>query len=92
MAKINSSDIKKILIIGVPEHLGTDKIADPVKDIEDHLPEMTRYACMTRPMKPKIKLVPDTGSFQAERRKMIKARQMAARKGISIGQAYGRIR
>lgn len=58
------------------------------KDIEDHLPEMTRYACMTRPMRPKVRLESDRGSFQAERRKFIKAKQFAARKGISIDQAY----
>ena len=58
------------------------------KDIEDHLPEMTRYACMTRPMRPKSPLMQDAGSFQAERRKYIKAKQYAARKGISITDAY----
>lgn len=58
------------------------------KDIEDHLPEMTRYAVMTRPMRPKIRLQSDTGSFQAERRKYIKAKQFAARKGISLAAAY----
>ncbi|MFH2050588.1 MAG: hypothetical protein ABIJ12_14225 [bacterium] len=58
------------------------------KDIEDHLPEMTRYACMTRPMRPKVSAVADTGSFQAERRKYIKAKQYASRKGISIADAY----
>jgi hypothetical protein len=58
------------------------------KDIEDHLPEMTRYACMTRPMRPKAAVQKDLGSFQAERRKYIKAKQFAARKGISVEQAY----
>jgi hypothetical protein len=61
------------------------------KDIEDHLPEMTRYACMTRPMRPKIRIVPDVGSFQVERRKFLKAKQLASRKGISLAAAYGRI-
>lgn len=58
------------------------------KDIEDHLPEMSRYAVMTRPMRPRKALEKDTGSFQAERRKYIKAKQFAARKGISLDQAY----
>lgn len=58
------------------------------KDIEDHIPEMVRYACMTRPMRPRVTVSPDTGSFQAERRKYIKAKQFAARKGISINDAY----
>jgi hypothetical protein len=58
------------------------------KDIEDHIPEMVRYACMTRPMRPRVTVSPDTGSFQAERRKYIRAKQFAARKGISLDQAY----
>lgn len=58
------------------------------KDIEDHIPELVRYALMTRPMKPKRVPTPDVGSFQYERRKFIRAKRFAARKGISIDQAY----
>jgi hypothetical protein len=58
------------------------------KDIEDHIPEMVRYACMTRPMRPQRLPEADSGSFQSERRKYIKAKQFAARKGISIEKAY----
>lgn len=58
------------------------------KDIEDHIAEMCRYACMTRPMRPKRALESDAGSFQAERRKYIKMKQFAARKGISLDAAY----
>jgi hypothetical protein len=61
-----------------------------LKDIEDHPPETTRYACMTRPMRPRVAVSPDVGSFQAERRKYIKAKQLALRKGISLAAAYGR--
>jgi hypothetical protein len=67
------------------EHNPEDAIR---KDIEDHIPEMVRYACMTRPMRPRRQPESNAGSFQAERRKYIKAKQFAARKGISLDQAY----
>lgn len=60
------------------------------KDIEDHIPEMIRYAVMTRPMVPKHPGKVDKGSFQSERRKLIAAKQLAARQGISLSEAYGR--
>jgi hypothetical protein len=58
------------------------------KDIEDHIPEALRYAFMTRPMRPRRAVESDVGSFQAERRKYIRAKQFAARKGISLDAAY----
>ena len=61
------------------------------KDIEDHLAEAIRYGCMTRPMRPKIAVQTDQGSFQAERRKLIKAKQLASRQGISLSEAYRKI-
>jgi len=64
----------------------------PKKDIEDHIPESTRYAVMTHPMRPKIVKPDDHGSFQAERRKLIAARNMANRYGITVDKAYRRIR
>lgn len=63
----------------------------PNKDIEDHIPEAIRYGCMARPMKPRVSKVADIGSFQYERRRYLKARAYAARKGTSIQDAYGRI-
>jgi hypothetical protein len=60
------------------------------KDIEDHIPEMIRYAVMTRPMIPKHGVKQDRGSFQSERRKLIAAKQLAARHGISLSDAYNR--
>jgi hypothetical protein len=60
------------------------------KDIEDHIPEMIRYAVMTRPMSPKHGVKQDRGSFQSERRKLIAAKQLAARHGISLSDAYNR--
>lgn len=54
--------------------------------------EEVRYFCMSRPMKPRVRIKPDLNSFQAERRKLIKARAYASRHGVSLTDAYGRIR
>jgi hypothetical protein len=58
------------------------------KDAEDHPADTLRYGCMHRPMKPKARIAPDIGSFQAERRKYLKAKALAAKRGISIADAY----
>ena len=61
-------------------------------DQEDHIYDDFRYACMSRPMSPKkvVRINPD--SFQAARTRLIRAKKMAKRCGISVSQAYGRIR
>ena len=59
---------------------------------EDHQYDETRYACMHKPTRPHRETPADVGSFQAERRKMIRARQQAARYGMSIMEAYQRTR
>lgn len=51
-----------------------------------------RYALMSRPIRPKVAAKPDMGSFQAERRKILLARQYAAKHGGSMASAYGRVR
>jgi phage terminase large subunit len=61
------------------------------KNIEDHIADVLRYAVMTRPIRPKHTAAPDIGSFQYERRKMIRARQMATRYGIGLNTAYSRV-
>ena len=59
---------------------------------EDHIYDETRYAFMFRPLKPKrINQVPP-GSFAAERQKLIRAKRYAKRHGVSLHQAYGKIR
>jgi len=59
---------------------------------EDHHYDCTRYACMARPLIPKrVERVP-SGTFQAERARMIKARKYAQRHGISLQEAYSRVR
>jgi hypothetical protein len=60
----------------------------PTRDIEDHIPEMVRYACMNRPMRPKPLPRPDTGSFQTERRKLIQAKRRAVEYGLPLHKAY----
>ena len=61
-------------------------------DQEDHIYDDVRYACMSRPMKTKNVVHMNPQSFQAERNRYIKAKKMAKRRGISMSQAYGRVR
>ena len=58
---------------------------------EDHIYDEFRYACMFRPIKPQPVRQPDYGSFQYERRKYIRAKQMAMRGGMSLAAAYGKV-
>ena len=58
---------------------------------EDHIYDEFRYAVMARPLKPKkVERIP-TGSFQAERARLIRAKKYAARHGTSVEAAYGRV-
>lgn len=61
------------------------------KNVPDHVADEIRYQCMTRPMRPRVQPRKDTGSFQAARRQMIRAKQHAERHGISIAAAYSRV-
>lgn len=59
---------------------------------EDHIYDDVRYMCMARPLRPKkVNPVP-SGSFQAERNRLIKAKQYAKRHGVSLTIAYNRVR
>jgi hypothetical protein len=60
------------------------------KDIEDHIADLVRYAVMTRPMRPKVAIPIDIGSFQYERRKYLKAVAKSTRYGTTVASAYGR--
>ena len=72
--------------------------ADAVKDEdidtkqEDHIADEFRYACMWRPIQPKRKAQVPAGSFQSTRSKHMKAKKLANRMGITVSQAYARIR
>jgi len=69
------------------------KIEDVDTDSEDHLYDETRYACMSRPLRPSIRQSPiPVGSFAFERKRYIQARKYAERHGTSIVSAYGRVR
>ena len=59
---------------------------------EDHIYDCLRYMCMARPVTPKKVEVIPTGSFQHERRKLIKARRYASTHGVSLSVAYKRVR
>ncbi len=69
------------------------KLEDIDSDSEDHEYDCTRYMCMFRPMRPRIpeQVVP-RGSFMDERRRYIAAKNYASRHGVSMNQAYGRVR
>ena len=57
---------------------------------EDHIYDEFRYMCMARPLRPKkVERIP-SGSFQAERSKLIRAKQYARRHGVSVAAAYNR--
>lgn len=67
-----------------PEDVDTDQ--------EDHIYDEFRYACMSRPIKPKkVERIP-VGSFAHERKKLIRAKEYARRHGTSLETAYQRIR
>lgn len=68
-----------------PEDVETD-------NQEDHIYDELRYFCMHRPVRPKLMVKENPNSFQAERKKLIRAKQIAARHGISLAAAYGRRR
>ena len=54
--------------------------------------DCTKYGLMSRPLIPKHKPKEIPGTFQAERKRLIRAKQYAQRHGISLAAAYGRIR
>lgn len=65
---------------------------DVDSDQEDHIYDEFRYACMSRPVRPKkVNYVPK-GTFQAERSRYIHAKEYSKRHGVSIEVAYGRVR
>jgi hypothetical protein len=64
----------------------------PTRDIEDHIPECVRYACMSRPIRPKVIPLHSTNSFQAHRRKMLRAKRLSAKYGTRLESAYNQVR
>jgi len=76
-----------------PELHASAKNTDDVDtDQEEHIYDEVRYMCMSRPLRPKtIERIP-SGSFQAERSRLIRAKQYATRHGTSISAAYTRIK
>ncbi len=66
-----------------PEDVDTDQ--------EDHIYDEFRYMCMARPIRPKREHVAPRGSFQAERQRLLRARQYASRHGVSVDVAYARV-
>lgn len=59
---------------------------------EDHVYDEFRYMCMARPVAPKrVSKIP-LNSFQAERARLIRAKQYARAHGTSVASAYSRLR
>lgn len=67
-----------------PEDVDTDQ--------EDHVYDEFRYACMARPVRPRKVVGMPAGSFQSERKRLMRARDLARRQGISLEAAYARMR
>lgn len=67
-----------------PEDVDTDQ--------EDHIYDEFRYMCMARPIAPRKVERIATGSFQAERNRLIRAKKYARSHGVSVAAAYQRIR
>ena len=67
-----------------PEDVDTDQ--------EDHVYDNFRYGCMHRPIIPKIRRPEQKNTFQVERKRYIKAKEVAARRGVSMQAAYASIR
>jgi hypothetical protein len=59
---------------------------------EDHCYDEVRYAMMSRPIIPKRKNHVPQGTFAAERARYIRAKKHAERHGVSMSQAYERVR
>lgn len=66
------------------------------EDVDTEQPDegydCTRYAMMSRPVVPKIRPKEIPGTFQAERKRLIRAKEYANRHGVSLAAAYARIR
>jgi len=67
-----------------PEDVDTDQ--------PDEGYDCTRYAFMSRPVRPKKVVTIPPGSFMAERRRYIRAKQYSQRHGVSLSAAYMRVR
>lgn len=62
-------------------------------DSEDHAGDTFRYGCMSRPVKAKkVYNGPAAGSFRHTRNKLSKAREYASRHGVSLDEAYRRVK
>jgi hypothetical protein len=61
-------------------------------DQEDHIYDEFRYACMSRPVRPKIVERIPRGTFAAERSRYLRAKKYAQVHGTSMEVAYHRVR
>lgn len=68
------------------------KPEDVDTDSEDHVYDEFRYMCMQRMVKTRVEKKAPAGTFQAERRRLIKARKYARQRGVSLASAYTTVR
>ena len=59
---------------------------------EDHAYDCFRYMCMANPIAPKKVVQIPSGSFRAERERLIRAKKYAKQHGVSVAAAYTRVR
>lgn len=69
----------------------TDNPEEILDHQEDHIYDITRYACMHKPMLPKRIASIKQGTFQSARNKFLRAKEFAARRGCSLEEAYRRV-
>ena len=66
------------------------------EDVDTNQPDegydCTRYLSMSRPITPTLKTTQPQGTFQAERKRLIRAKTYSKRHGVSLATAYGNIR
>lgn len=56
--------------------------------MEDHCYDEVRYAAMYKPVRPRRREQPKSGTFRSERSRLARAKQYASRTGCSIEDAY----
>ena len=61
-------------------------------EAEDHCYDEWRYAMMSRPLRPQKVVAVPQGSIREERARLIRAKDYSRRHGVSLNQAYERMR
>jgi len=65
---------------------------DVDSDSDDHIYDTFRYGCMFKPVKQRAVHQAPSNTFSTERKRLIRARKYAQSRGVSLEQAYKRIK